>query len=451
MKNNKKLLAQAGTKLASGLAISCLASQVFAAGYQIQEQNVTNLGLAYSGTAALAEDASTGYYNAAGLSRIKQNQVVVSAVGIHGDFDFDASSSTASFGQSVGAGSDDPGVFVAVPGLHLAARVNDKWVAGLNIVSPFGLKTEYDEGGVARYVATNSRLTTIDISPSIAYAVLPCLYIGGGADAMWVDVDLESQIGSNGANGADGFQKNHAEGWAYGWHAGIMWEPTDATRVGFNYRSKFNVHAEGDSDQWSADIGDGTQAYTLRTVRSKVVLPETYTFSFYQAFKQKYAVTGDVAYTNWSRFSTLRLRFDPGSTNALLTAQNITGIDTDTFVRFKDAWRYALGFIYMHDDKWTFKLGVAYDKSPTNDENRTARIPDEDRIWLGLGFKYTYNKNMHFDFGYAHLFFDDAKLDDRGPFWALTTQPASQARLQGEYDASANLLGVQMRYDFGNR
>jgi long-chain fatty acid transport protein len=76
--------------VSGSLVLCCLASQVYASGFALLENNVTNLGLAYSGTAALAEDASTNYFNAAGLSQIDKNQIVLGANVIQGKFDFTA-------------------------------------------------------------------------------------------------------------------------------------------------------------------------------------------------------------------------------------------------------------------------------------------------------------------------------------------------------------------------
>lgn len=458
-------------KISTSLVISCLASQVFASGFQLMEQNVTNLGLAYSGTAALAEDASTGFYNAAGLTRIADGQVVLSGIGIQGDFDFTASRSIASlptflidgfpiFVDSIsvnGSRTDDPGTFVFVPALHIAKRLDKRWVFGFSVTTPYGLDSEYDEDGIARYVATNSSLQTMNFSPSLSYDVLPCLSIGVGGDAEWAKARLEARIG-NGDLVNDGFQKNHAEAWGYGWHAGVLWMPRETTRIGLHYRSHINLDAEGYSENLSprippfAPFGLSGGNFTYQKVHADVTLPETATFSFYHAFNEKFAMTGDVAWTNWERFTTLRLRFNPGAAVLDSTATSIfspqTGMDTDTWEQWDDTFRYALGMIYTHNDCWLFRVGAAFDESPVSDEFRTARIPDSDRIWLALGGAYTFNSAWRIDFGYAHLFFDDATINDTAPFTYQSQTPITRAQLAGSYDSAANIFGIQIRYDF---
>lgn len=454
--------------VSSSLVLCCLASQVYASGFALLENNVTNLGLAYSGTAALAEDASSNYFNAAALSHIEKNQIVLGVNVIQGDFDFTASRATASYGTGAlgnvaqllaGAGpvpgsrTDDPGTVVAVPNFHLAARIDDKFVFGFSVATPFGLKSEYDTDGIARYAATKSEVQTLDFSPSISYQPWRCISLGFGPDAIWTKAKLEARVGS-GNTATDGFQKNHAQGWGYGWHAGILYEWRDTTRVGLNYRSKVNVHAEGPSEILTpldvlVTFNQPGVPMGLQNVNARVVLPESWTLSAYHEFTDKIAATADVAWTNWSRFDLLKLSFTPGSAS---------GFDTTTIEQFVDTWRFALGGIYTLNDTWAFKAGLAYDQTPTQDQTRTARIPDEDRTWVSIGASYTLNKCWHFDAGYAHLFFRKATIDEYapnrsgagniGPLPLAAGQLATQTRLAGEFDGSANILGIQMRYDF---
>ncbi len=435
--------------------MSCLSSQVFASGFAILEQNVTNLGLAYSGTAALAEDASTGYYNPAGLTRLGESEVVLSGILINGVFDFDATASNVSLLPNLPLTgidqSDDPGTLNYVPTFHLSKRIDDRWIFGFNVTAPFGLNSEYQENGIARYLATNSSIKSLDFSPSIAYEFSPCLSFGIGADALWGRAKLEVRNGAGNA-ALDGFQKNTAEGWGYGWHTGILWTPMETTRVGLSFRSHVNLHAEGNSEglvpfAFGAIFGPAEDQYTLSRVRSDITLPETWTLSLYHEFNEQFAVTADAAWTNWSRFHTLRLRFEPN--RGLVSPQgNTPGIDTDTWEHFKDARRIALGMIYTYDASWLFRIGTAYDQSPVRDDFRTARLPDSDRIWLAAGGAFTFNEALRVDFGYAHLFFDNSSINERAPFVAGSDTPITRATLSGDYEGHADIVGIQLRYNF---
>src|SRR5262245_12906397 len=86
-----------------------------AAGFALREESAKLMGMAYAGTAAVAEDATTGFYNVAGLTRIRQGSVVGTVTGVLLNLDFHATDSTV-FGQPVsGTTNVDPTRNVAIP------------------------------------------------------------------------------------------------------------------------------------------------------------------------------------------------------------------------------------------------------------------------------------------------------------------------------------------------
>src|SRR2546426_7165172 len=57
-------------------SIASLARNVGAAGFQVNEQSARGLGSAFAGEAAAAEDASTIFFNPAGMTRLSGTQFV---------------------------------------------------------------------------------------------------------------------------------------------------------------------------------------------------------------------------------------------------------------------------------------------------------------------------------------------------------------------------------------
>ncbi len=237
--HSRSLIASATTTLVALL----MASQAWGAGFQIQEQNVTNLGTAYAGTAALAADASTAYYNPAGMTRFRHSQLVVAGALISADADFHATSffNNAGTALPINRGEEDGDKLSAVPSMHFVAPVTDCIYLGLSVTTPFGLATEYSENSVLRYAGTRSELKTIDISPSIAYRFNDHFSFSVGADAVWakahLDLQLSTPAGVAPASTTDGFQRNTAEDWGWGYHIAMLYEMTERTRFGINFRS----------------------------------------------------------------------------------------------------------------------------------------------------------------------------------------------------------------------
>lgn len=75
--------------IAVGLASTQL---VMAQGFYVDEQSALRLGDAFSGGAAQADDASTAFYNPAGLTRLTQKQLTanLSAISVNSEFKGDS-------------------------------------------------------------------------------------------------------------------------------------------------------------------------------------------------------------------------------------------------------------------------------------------------------------------------------------------------------------------------
>jgi long-chain fatty acid transport protein len=86
---------------------------------------------------------------------------------------------------------------------------------------------------------------------------------------------------------------------------------------------------------------------------------------------------------------------------------------------------------------------MAYDRSPVRDSTRSARVPDNNRIWLSLGAQWKPAKDSTLDVGYAYLYVKDPRIEQ-----VKTFAPGVTATLRGRYDAGAHLLGVQYTQGF---
>jgi long-chain fatty acid transport protein len=134
----------------------------------------------------------------------------------------------------------------------------------------------------------------------------------------------------------------------------------------------------------------------------------------------------DATMTRWSRFEELSIQSDGGGLSSIKPED------------WDNSMRYGLGLNYNHSDKWQFRAGVAYDETPIpSSGERTARIPGTDRKWVAFGASYHYSDNIVIDAAYAHLFMDDPKINETNE---------NGYNLKGRYDASVDLLGLQLRW-----
>lgn len=170
-----------------GGILSVFSQNLMAGGFLLFEQGVKGLGNAFAGGSAIAEDASTIFFNPAGITRLSGSQIEAAGYYIIPQAEFDDKGSTVTpvFGGAPLTGGDggDAGVAAFVPNFYFAQEITDKFHAGIGISVPFGLATEYNRNWVGRYHAIKSELLTIDINPTVAYRLNQWLSLGAGISA----------------------------------------------------------------------------------------------------------------------------------------------------------------------------------------------------------------------------------------------------------------------------
>lgn len=423
-----------------------------ASGFALIEQSVSGMGNAYAGGAALAEDASTVFFNPAGMTRLCGLQTVSGNHIVIPIADYDDKGSLAAPLPSTLNGGDgrDAGEAALVGHWYAAKKLNDCWSVGMGINSPFGLATDYQDSWKGRYHAVRSYLLTINLNPSIAYRINRCWSIGAGLNVQYLHAKLTNKVDfglialSNGIiqgdpQNQDGRVKLKGNSWGYGGNIGVLWEPNSCTRFGAHFRSEIKHEVSGKErfkEKPAVITGvSGLDAIFQDTrAHSDVTLPSTLSLSGYHELNDCWAIMGDVSWTKWSTIKRLRFRFN-----------NPSQPDGITTLKWKDSMRYSLGASYRPNCRWVFRSGIAYDETPVpNKELRSPRIPDADRFWTAIGVGYEW-RCFQFDFGYAHLFVRTPKIDKSD--FALE-EDILRGGLKGKYDAYTDIISFQWSWHY---
>ncbi|MHB0972669.1 MAG: OmpP1/FadL family transporter [Thiobacillus sp.] len=397
-----------------GLALAGFADLAQAAGFALIEQNASGLGNAYAGAAAVAGDASTIFFNPAGMTRLPGRQIVVVGHLIKPQAEFSGTVSPAIGGGTGG----DAGSWSFVPNGYFAYRLTPKVHLGVGLNSPFGLKTEYGPGWMGRYQAIKSEVKTVNLNPSIAYKLSDTLSLGAGLNIQRIEAVLTSlqPLGAPPAPTPLVTIKGDDYGWGY--NLGALWQATPATRIGLSYRSEVAYTLEGTSSTSNPSVTSLNGPVT-----ADITLPASASLSLFHTLSSQWDLLADVTWTGWSSFDRLPIQ---GTVNKT-TPEN-----------WQDILRYSLGATWHMSDKLSLRGGLAYDEAPVSDRYRTPRIPDGARTWVALGGQYRLSGRGALDFGYAHLFVNSPELQstDNG-----TT-------LNGQYDSQVDILSVQYTHGF---
>ncbi len=404
-----------------------LVAEAQAAGFMIVEQNVREVGRAVSGASAASDGLGSLYFNAASITRYEGTQGAAALHVILPSAKFSGSTTPeAPLPPVPTSGSGKTDEMGLVPNAYVVADINEKIKFGLGVNAPFGLVTEYDPTWVGRYHAIRSDLKTININPTLGYRVNERLSLGFGVSAMYGDVELTQAVWTP---GGDGKAVLTGDDWGFGFNLGMQYDLSDVTTLGFAYRSKVKQELEGTS---SLTV-PGVPFPIVSFISADLTLPDNASVGMSHKFSSDWTLFADVAWTNWSVF------------DRLYAVDNSGAPVVDQTSDWGDSWRYSLGIEYSPGSQWTWRAGIAFDETPIpSAERRTPRIPDEDRTWLSFGFSYQASENLSIDFAYAHLFVDDAKINN-------TTEnlpPGVNFNLTGEFDSTTDILSAQLTYRF---
>lgn len=436
--------------IAVAVACSAAASHASASSFALIEQSASGLGYAYAGAAAAAEDASTIFYNPAGMTLLKgpaDFSIGAAFINLNAKFtdsgSLPALSGTALPPLPLGGTGGNAGGLSAVPNLYVAQDVAPDWKVGIGISVPFGLKTQYEGDWLGRFQAVKSDIMTLNINPSASWKVNDMLSVGGGLSYQQIDAELTSnadyvaialQAAGAGAAAAvrassntEGRVRVYGTDGAWGYNLGAMFQVSPNTRIGLSYRSAIKYHVTGGAsfDNAPALLGNLNSAVSV-----DIKMPDSASLALSQKLGSNLTLLADVTWTGWSKIQNLTVVRDTGA------------VLTSTPENFKNTYRYGLGAIYKPGDAWALKLGLAFDQTPVNDTDRTPRLPDQDRTWLSFGAKYGISNDSALDVGYAHLFIKDASISQNAG------STAAFGLIQGTYKGSVDIFGVQFSQRF---
>lgn len=435
-----------------------VANHAWAAAFQLWEQDGATVGNYHAGRAAEAADASTGFYNPAGLVRIKNQQIVLGVDPIMTDFKFRGTVNTTAGSPQFFTTSTGPvpttvegGTSNLVPFFHYAVPISSWSVFGLSLVAPFGLDINYGYATNMRYALTMASLRVYDLSPSVGVAINDKLSVGGGIDIERARAEFDSAATVPGVSVSDTLARNIGSSNALGFHLGILFQSSENTRYGLSYQSKITHHLNGNSTfvgslANSDDMGNAAGGVQGNSgLKANINLPATTAFSIFHTFNPTWDVMGTVQFTQWSILKDVILQNVSGAVvNPLAFGVPIASnsIIVDIPQHYRNTWNWSLGANYHVNKKFMLRGGVGYDQTPSKDAYRNAILPDSNRIAVAIGAHLQVLRTLGFDAGWTHLFCVNTRINN-----PPEVAGAQTVNTIGSVKASADIVGLQMKWD----
>lgn len=385
-----------------------------AGGFALREQSAYGQGLSFAGIAA-GGSLSSMFWNPATLSAVErfESEAVITGIAPGVDVDVDAP-----FSSDEG----DIGNNALVPASYFGYRLNDRMVLGLGINGPFGLATEYDDDSLlpAFGIAGKSEIFSLNANPAVAYQLTDWLTVAVGAQIQYLSLDYTDQALPSLPPGFTASLDGNDIG--FGATAGVQIKPWVGTEIGVGYRSRVDHELDGDIDLGLLGTFDATAG--------DFDLPDLVTVGIRQRVSDRVRVMAGAEWSNWSRFETVELETPAGTT--------LLSFD------YEDGWFFSAGGEVDVTKKLTLRAGIGYELSPIDDDNRTFRLPDNDRLWLSAGASYTPNQRWSFDAGYTFINSEETEIlaDAAGG-------PSANGPFSGDADSHVHIISLALKRKFG--
>jgi long-chain fatty acid transport protein len=417
-------------KTTISLAVAMASTHIFASGFALNEQSISGMGTGFAGRSSSADDASTVFGNPAGMSRIKRQEVTGGIAAIDASSDIKDAQ-----GAHPGTNKGDMVPFTAVPMGYYVKPIDDHWAFGLGVYAPFGLITDYENGFQGAGFGSKSEVKVVTFQPTVSYAFNEKVSIGFGPTINRIGGTLESDVPLFG----DTHVKIKGDDVALGYNFGVLVQATDTTRVGLTYHSKVKYKIEGHTD---ISAGANSPSALLKSNRYdaslKIETPESVDFSVTQQLTDAWTLYAGSTWTRWSRLKDITVNND-GVTAAQGGALSPALFGTITEEQnWHDTWAYAIGTSYQLNKQWVLRTGLSFDQSPTNNTDRSPRIPTGDRTIFSLGAGYNVTDDLTIDVAYSYLKEEAVKVNHSNLVDSYSAK----------YENSANGFGVGATYRF---
>ena len=424
-------------KTTLSLAVAMASSQLFASGFALNEQSVSGMGTGFAGRSSSADDASTVFGNPAGMARLEGQQVTGGVAAIDATTNISQVSGNT---NTSGSNKGDMVPFTAVPFGFYTNKLNDQWAVGFGVYAPFGLVTDYERGFQGRGFGSKSEVKVITFQPTVSYAFNDRVSVGFGPTFNRIAGTLESDVSLPQAPNAVNNIKIKGDDTALGFNVGVLVQATDTTRVGLTYHSKVKYKLEGHTE---VSPGAGVPPQLLRGNRYdaslKIDTPESWDLSVTQDLNDAWKLYAGATWTRWSRLKDITVNNEGVTTgNGGGAGPQLVGtIKEDQ--NWHDTWAYAVGTSYQLTKQVVLRTGLTFDQSPTNNTNRSPRIPTGDRTIFSVGLGYAVMDNMTIDLAYSYLQEEDIKVNSHNKLGQT---------YNAKYENSANGFGLGMTYKF---
>ena len=394
---------------------------------------------------AEADDPSAIYFNPAGITQLKGEELSAGLTGL------------VPFVDRTGAGVPDDQMerqLSVVPNFYATSTLpiaDNKLAVGIGLNSPYGITTNWAPTSSVRYTSTESQFEMVDINPTVAYQVSPMVSLGAGLDYVnLINTTAQSQTNqaaANQDNSPDGTSKLSGHGSGWGYDVGILFKPFEQHSFGVSYRSQVRIPIKGSIDlsnlspSTQADFNFSGSNYTAAAT-TDVILPANAIVGYTYKPAKRWTLLLDYEWTQWNTFQSENIAInetDP-SRLAFLTGDPASNVSS-TQRQWHNVSAVGGGANFKLNDAWQLRGGYAYYEKTVPNDTFSPDVPDATVHLLTAGFSRSWN-SLILDCAFQGYFYVNRDVDN-------TVGNAEGGSVNGTYKTFIPSIGLNLTYKFG--
>jgi long-chain fatty acid transport protein len=401
---------------------------------------------------AVADDASTAWYNPAGIAFVEGTRVMAGGdVLLVPGTDYTTNSSTlvdpvagapftplVPFPTTSLSAADK--TFV-IPHVYISYNeAGSKLSYSLGINSPFGLETDWPNTAANPFAGKNtfSRLNMVMVNPNVTYKINDNFSIAVGIDyANAYKLDLNNSIQSLTGDG---------DGW--GANVAALYKG-DGFNVGVSYRSRIEIALNGTATAQGSLKAFGA---TSSAATTSVTLPDQVNVGIAYMPNDEWTLSLDVDWVNWTTYDVISIKYGSAAYLARINAlRNFLGAAPITQTDLPQNWdatvAFRLGAEWKYAPNMRARFGYVYDPTPINDVDFSPSVPgpENKRQLFSVGYSYDVNNAATIDLAYAYVLMDD-RNQTASPVGDVPGAPNTVKN--GLYQSQVHIVAASLAYRF---
>lgn len=375
------------------IALSVVASSLFAGGYKIPEQSLNSMALGGAYTANTSS-ADSAYFNPANMSFLANKSFLEGGLTLaHLPANEYVGLQAFSATNIVASNNKTEVENIPIPFFHYVSPAYGDFRFGLSVTVPGGLTKRW-ESGVQKLFAQEFTLKVVEVNPSVSYKINDQLSIGAGLRMIY----SEGVVKGNGFDvGVPISRDLEGDTVEFGYNLALTYQPFEGMRFAVAYRSEIELGEEGSALLGLSGITSEHNANVA------VPLPASLNIAVSKELNENFTLELNYERTFWSAYETL----DFGYSTPIFAAL-IDPFDNPKAKNWEDTNSYRIGLTWQYSNDLTLMFGYSYDETPVPANTLSYELPDSDAHIFSAGFKLKQSDQLSWG---AALLYD--KKDER--------------------------------------